>query len=571
MNTRPGISRLTVALAIVVALGAALRLSLVLSRHALDEDDAMLALNVAAWSYAELLGPLFYGQVAPVLHLWLLRLAGALGGMNDLALRFVPLLAGVLLPFATWRLARRLLDPWDAVLAATFVAFAPLLIRWSHHIKPYQADALVAVVVAIFTLEVLARSEDIAAWWRLAVVGLVALLASLAAPFALAGAGAALAWQAFFQKPRSRASPARIGVLALTWGAAFAALYITLYRASATSAYMQSFWDASFLTPRGLVTGSPAWDFLARLPLEMFTRTRLSFLLYVGAWGLVVLGAVHIARRRGVAAALLLTVPIAAALVASALRRYPVAQRLLLFAAPLVIVLIVAGLSALRARLAAPASRVAGPVAGALLVGTLALLAWERVTHPFRYEGMRQLVAELRSRREPDIPVYLYAGAIPSWTFYGTDWRAPDRERLAWIGHASGIGGPAFGNAPGRGRRVGAREGETLARCSNGTVEVLGLSTGIHWQNYTGFLRLEADTGWAQREAERIAAVAGPDIWLVFANAVGNSVPELLAALRARGVQEVEARVWRAAMLYRYRMPQGMAPAGGSCGAAATW
>ena len=556
MNTRPSRSQI-IALAVALGIGAALRLSLVLSRHALSEDDATLALNVAARSYAELLGTLDYAQVAPVLHLWLLRLAGDLGGMNDLALRFVPLLAGVLLPLATWWLAKRLLDPWHAVLAAVFVALAPLLIRWSHHIKPYQMDALVAVVLAGVTLDVLARSEDIAAWWRLAGTGLVALLASFAAPFVLAGAGAALAWQAYSENPRSRATLVRTGVLALVWGAAFAALYATLYRETAAGPYMQTFWDVSFLTPRGLVTGSPAWDYLARLPLESFGRTRVVFLLYVAAWALLAWGAAHIAQRRGVAAALLLTVPIAAALVASVLRRYPVAPRLFLYAAPLVMVLIVAGLSAIRARLATPLSgRVMGAVA-MLLVVTLATQAANRVARPFRYEGMRQLVAEVRSRGEPNVPVYVYAGAIASWTFYATDWRAPDRERLAWIARAASLGGPAFANAPGRGRRVGAHEGEALVRCSNGSVELLGLQTGIHAQNYTGFLQLQADTGWAEREAERIAAAARPDIWLVFANAYRDSDADLLAALRARGAQQVEAREWRAAQLYRYRVARG--------------
>lgn len=565
MNTRPGNSRQTVALAVVVGLGAALRLSLVLSRHALSEDDAMLAVNVAARTYAELLEPLHYGQVAPVLHLWLLRLAGELGGMNDLALRFVPLLAGVILPFATWRLARHLLDPWHAVLVATFVALAPLLIRWSHHIKPYQMDALVTVVLAGFALKVLARPDDTAAWWRLAWAGLVALLASLAAPFVLAGASVALAWHAYSQNPRSRASLIRAGAVAFAWGVAFAALYTTLYRDMATGTYMQTFWDASFLTPRALVTGGAAWDYLARLPLESFGRTRVVFLLYVVAWGLVALGAVHIARRRGAAAALVLTVPIAAALVASALRRYPVSQRLLLYAAPLFMVLIAAGLSAVRSRLRTPVAHVMGAVA-AVLVVALAMMAANRVSRPFRYEGMRQLVAELRSRGEPDVPVYVYSGAIAAWTFYHTDWRAPDREWLALIERAVAPEGPAFPNAPPRGRRVGAHEGEALVFCSNGPAVLLGLSTGIHAQDHTGFLTLQSDTGWAHREAERIAAAARPDIWLVFAYAYRNSAAHLLGELRARGAQQVEAHEWRAAKLYRYRMPRSaMAPAGATC------
>jgi hypothetical protein len=54
--------------------------------------------------------PLDYAQSAPVGFLWLERLAVVLGGVNELALRAVPFLAGVLLLVALWSLARRLLD-----------------------------------------------------------------------------------------------------------------------------------------------------------------------------------------------------------------------------------------------------------------------------------------------------------------------------------------------------------------------------------------------------------------------------------------------------------------------------
>lgn len=53
-------------------------------------DEAMLALNVAARSFPELLRPLDYNQIAPPLFLWIERLAVLAGGTSEKALRAWP-------------------------------------------------------------------------------------------------------------------------------------------------------------------------------------------------------------------------------------------------------------------------------------------------------------------------------------------------------------------------------------------------------------------------------------------------------------------------------------------------
>jgi len=543
------LDRLRVALILAFSLGAAYRLWGVLAFPTIAGDDALLSLNVATRSYTGLLETLDYDQVAPVLFLWLLRLAADLGGVNELALRFVPLVAGIVLPIATWSVARRVLDPWPAVLAAAFVALSPILIRYSAFIKPYELDALVTVVLAGLTLGVLERPDDRRAWGRLAGAGVVALLASLTAPFVLAGAGASLAMKVYVE--RSRTGFARTGALGVLWIAAFAASYLALYRDVAGSDYMQEFWGAGFLTPRAFGPGGTGWQLLARLPLQMFDRSRLPFLAHLPIWALIIAGAAHVARGRGTPVAPLLTVPLAAALVVSAMQRYPVSQRTFLYAAPLVMVLLAGGVSAIRARWPSPpVTRAIGALVGLWLL-TLNVLG---INRPRRREGMRQLVGELRHRGTGGVPVYLFAGAVPMWTFYATDWRAPDHDRLEFIARVASSGGTAFVNAPSRGRLVTAGEGDELVLCKAGAIELIGLAPGIQAREVTGFLQPRPDSGWAEREAERIVGAARPDIWLVFASAYLTTLPDLLAALRARGAVQVEAREWRSAKLYRYRV-----------------
>src|SRR5207253_1468664 len=113
-----------VAAALAVA-GAALRLGHFVARRPLWLDECMLALNVATRSAVGLVRPLDYDQVAPLLFLWIERLAVRLGGVNELALRAWPALAGIALVVLMWPVARRLAGPGPALAAVAMAAFSP--------------------------------------------------------------------------------------------------------------------------------------------------------------------------------------------------------------------------------------------------------------------------------------------------------------------------------------------------------------------------------------------------------------------------------------------------------------
>jgi hypothetical protein len=154
---------------------------------------------------------------------------------------------------------------------------------------------------------------------------------------------------------------------------------------------------------------------------------------------------------------------------------------------------------------------------------------------------------------------------VPSWAFYTTRWAAPDTARLRFLARVAGPGGPAFHNAPGRGRRVAAGEGDALSWCVGGErVELIGLAPGMQAGPFGVFSPRGADSGWAEREAERIAAVADRDAWLVLATVYPTTGPALLGALQRCGAEQIETWAERGAELYRYRFP-GPGSGGGRC------
>src|SRR6185295_12378688 len=79
----------------VVLVGAALRLIAYLAARSLWLDEAMLANNIVGRTFGALLGPLAEAQSAPWLFLFGERAATVLAGPNELALRLLPLAAGI--------------------------------------------------------------------------------------------------------------------------------------------------------------------------------------------------------------------------------------------------------------------------------------------------------------------------------------------------------------------------------------------------------------------------------------------------------------------------------------------
>jgi hypothetical protein len=518
-NERGSAAKIT---AVALAVGIALRVVDYLRLTSFNIDEARVALNVGMRSYLHLLPPLDHDQSAPLLFLWAEKLVAGLLGMNELALRIVPLIAGIATIALLVPAARRFLEGRAAILALALVACAPGLVQYSATLKQYAVEAFATVLLL----------KLFADWWvdpqsrraRLALVIGGALSVWLAAPavFMLAGV-----WSGIFLT-RGRSSrllfPAAAG---LAWGVSFIPAYVLVYRSAALNPYMKRFWEPSFLhfdnsasllnaaiSLRSLVWGAQ----IETLPfIPRVATVWLAFHTLAVALGCIsLLGALHLARRNGAAVCALVMGPLLAVGVAAALGLYPVARRTTLFILPLVIVAIAGGLAELIHRLparyrgfawAATAVCVLGPN---LVVSTLSSLNYNQA-YP-----LRPMVAELQQRRRSGEPLYISAGAIPAWTYYSTDWTAPDTMRVRLLNRLAAPTGPAFENAPSRGRPVSADEGRDLHYATAWGPEFLGLPSGIESWALVGPLgEAKPDTGWAAHEAARIRAAADSTVWVL--------------------------------------------------------
>ena len=76
--------------AIAILVGIALRVIEFARDRPLWLDEAMLSLNIASRSFAQLARPLDYDQTAPVLYLWIEGSLVTLGGVSERSLRALP-------------------------------------------------------------------------------------------------------------------------------------------------------------------------------------------------------------------------------------------------------------------------------------------------------------------------------------------------------------------------------------------------------------------------------------------------------------------------------------------------
>lgn len=521
--------RLGLRLALAVALGIGLLLPALLyfARPSLLLDEVRLALNIGARSWVGLTRPLDYDQTAPLLFLWAEKLVTVLAGVNEYALRALPSAAAVALPPLVWLVGRRLLGGPGATMAAALTALSPLVLQYSRQVKPYTLDAVVGLALLWLVLDWLDEPQEPRHAWRLAVAGVVAPWLSTAAAFALAGLVAVVATAPSGRRPSGRV----LALVGLACAASLGLAYAWIYRPAAQDPYMGQFWSASLLS-----IGQPG--FLGRLwqgTREQFWQTFIGGTTEPGApplldqlanpaagvlLGLWIFGLRYIARSAGGRRCALLIAPLGVALVASCIGMYPIAARTMLFTVPALTLGISAGWLAL-ARDAAPGLRpVVAGLAALCLLGPPLPLDIQLVRLRRAYENVSEAVGAYERRRAPGESIYIFAAALPAWTFYTTDWRSPDHARLRRMARLGSWGGPAFENAPPRSHAIGMA-GDSLSYPLGDAREIIGLSHGAQGRSAAPVAQMSPDTNWTANEARRIRTAATPAVWVLTIRAMG--------------------------------------------------
>jgi hypothetical protein len=437
------------------------------------------------------------------------------GGVSERSLRLFPLIVGCLSVVAVWDMSRRFLGQYGALIATALIGFAPFALRYSNVAKQYGVELFITAML----LWLRSYSGDMPRKPTLQAgviaTGVVACLFSLPAVFVLAGLWASYAAVALRAENR-RQGLIFVALAGFIWSAAFSVIYITLLAPNA-SAYLRKWWLPLDLSVhlRDVNLGSliahgfldPSLSIGSRIPMPVFAAGCIC----------LILGGYAIAKLRGSQVALLFVTPLVLCLAAALVGQWYLAPRLMLFTAPLCVVLMAATICWLTkfmggitvpVRVIAAVAIVAFPLKGAAYV----------VRHPTD-EDLRAAVEFSQRAMQAGTVVYVFARAMTAWVFYSMDWAKPDHARYNWLKHAIEAAGPGhgniFGNVPSRGHRV-VSEGLELWRPYKGGVELIGTAEGTFRDSARAVdWNPDPDPGWSDNEVQRILATHGRRIVLL--------------------------------------------------------
>jgi hypothetical protein len=327
----------------VLCLGFFLRLRQYTFNRSLWLDEATLAANVVSRSvHALLFTPLEWDQGAPLGFLLLAKCVTWLFGTTDLALRSIPLIAGLLAPIVAFRVSYAALrHPIARLCFLSLVSFAPVLVYYSSEFKQYSSDVTIALLI------VWAGSRFNREQWRRGVmvctlVGTVAIWFSHPSVFVLASVGAVLAVEMGVSKaPRALLAVTTAG---FWWAANLVVVYCASLRALAHNDYLVRYWSMGY-APWPITVGRNLFWYLESALGAVYLAFRQSGLVGIDPrpeWfsGLgvtlllvIIVGMaclfVHSRRQFG-----FLIVTIGVTVAASAFRLYPFRSRLILFLVP---------------------------------------------------------------------------------------------------------------------------------------------------------------------------------------------------------------------------------------------
>jgi hypothetical protein len=403
-------------LVVLVGIGVVLRVAQYVANRSIWFDEASLALNIIDRSLGGLTKPLDFNQGAPIGFLLIEELASRALGFSEYALRFFPLVCGLLSILLFVWLARRVLSPLAVPLAVLLFVVADGLIYYSSEVKPYEGDVAAAVgLLAAGTL--LARDVRMsgARAFVIAVGGLALIALSFPATFMVAAIAGTLAVRLAFNRREGFSSSVALAVL--SW--IVASIAIAILGLTKVGQIRESFEASSGLFLG--VTGSPlhavnvmgtnvaaAIGFLQERPFSHLEKIAL-LCAVVGLLSLLRQNRTHVS---------MLVAPIALLFAASAADLYPISLRTELFLLPTVILLIAEGIAQL-VRWAPRSWRLGVALILALAVAAGPVwVAGDRLVHPRTREEIRPVLAFVRDHWRDGDTIYVHYGAQYAFRYY---------------------------------------------------------------------------------------------------------------------------------------------------------
>jgi hypothetical protein len=324
-------------------------------------------------------------------------------GLSSWSAQALPFLLGVAGPPLLYVVARHFgLSRVSALLAAGLLLVSPGHMTYSSRVKPYTADALLAVLLLDRAHRVLTRPFDGRRWIELSVVGVISVFISAGvAPVAAAAVGAGVL-AAFLER---RAIP-RVAVVCIAGLGAFAAVWWVAIIRPAINPALHDYWNYRYIFfNHGLSQGLT--DSVSRVTAVSFGFSSLPKVLTT----VLLLGTACVVLVRRPAVGVLLVTPTVLAYLLAVLQVAPLGDRTDIYLYPSLALLAAIAFQEL------PFTRPEFAVTGAAVLA-VAVAATLPHPDPYQQEDIRPLVAQLWSQLQPGDAVIVYPDAQYALAYY---------------------------------------------------------------------------------------------------------------------------------------------------------
>ena len=412
-NLKSFFTRENSAVIVLLFIGFLLRIRQYLTGRSLWVDEAMLALNIVNRDFAGLFKPLDYDQGTPLGFLLVEKFFNILLGKSEFVLRLFPLMMGLAALWLFYLLLKRTTSGTGLLFALALFALNPRLVYYSSEVKQYIVDVAVTIGLLLVTECLFDEhpSKKYFIWFTLA--GLLALWFSHPALFVLAGIGLTLVL--VYLRRQDYISLRLALEMGSIWIINLVFLYFLILKDLRQNTFMQEYWQDAFVP-------MPPWHDMGWYLSSINKNIGLQFgipyaTLFV--FGFMLLGWYMLwlhKREYALAFACILFIT----LTASALRLYPVAERMILFLVPVGLILVGKSMEAIQQRLSAR------PILGTGIVLMLSVyLLYGPFTtslgyflQPKYYEHIRPAMAYLQEKVKAGDVLYVSYGAVPAFRFY---------------------------------------------------------------------------------------------------------------------------------------------------------
>src|SRR5271157_431134 len=393
--------------------GFFLRIFLFALDRSLWLDEAMLSVNIFNRSFLGLFQPLSLNQAAPIGFCLLQKAIVSILGNKDYALRIIPLLAGLVSLPIMYLVSKKYTGQLAGFFSLAVFALSSKPIFYSAEAKQYSTDALATLALLFIVPTFLEGQVKTRSFVILAVAGSVIIWISQPSCFVLAGIFITLALTYVLRRDTVYLYWL-IGIGA-AWGLSLGLNYLISLRYMASNNYLFNYWQGNFAP-------LPPWDHFSWYENTFTAMLKDPATLPVSAitLGLLVLGIFSFAVKRWQYLLISLT-PFLLALCASAIRKYPLQGRLLLFLLPLLVLLLAEGIN----RFVTVLERINKPLAWLVYTALIVFFVRGQITvdhsnlkSPDMGEDIKPVLSYIRENYQSTDLIYVYYSAYPAFEFY---------------------------------------------------------------------------------------------------------------------------------------------------------